>query len=56
MKLGLTELRQKIESGDIDDLISPELLKIVSEGKDASDEDPKKWAKRLAKQVTNFFD
>ena len=55
-KLGLTELNEKIKAGDIDSLISPELLEIVTNGKDASGEDPKKWAKRLSKQITHFFD
>lgn len=33
----------------------PELLK-ACEGKDASDEDPKQWANRLANQIENFWD
>jgi len=52
----MAEFRKNIESGDIDELISPELLNIVSRGNDASDEDPKQWAKRLTRDIKHFFD
>lgn len=52
----MAAFRNSIEAGDIDALISPELLAIVSKGNDASDEDPKQWAKRLARDIKHFFD